>query len=135
MRFYDFCNFCTNSVLVFMHPVCYQFYYIFSSFVALSIRNISYFLSRINTFYTVTSTKYFFRNQRHKMLPSFETHHIYRSKTINISVIRKDNSSIINPPNHTLLVDADNVKFEFLVKERFSFKNLKYICLLASFWF
>ena len=49
-------NFCTNFVLVFIHPV----YYIFSSFVTLSIRNIFYFLSRMHTIYTVTSQNYFF---------------------------------------------------------------------------
>ena len=45
MRFYNFRNFRTNFVLVFIHLVCYQSYYVFSSYVALSIRDIFYFLS------------------------------------------------------------------------------------------
>ena len=53
-----------------------QFYFISCSYVVLSIWNIFYFLSRINTFYTVTSTKYFFFGWGKKLLPSFESHHI-----------------------------------------------------------
>ena len=72
MRFYNFRNFRTNFVLVFINPVCYQLYYVFSSYVALSIRDIFYFLSRMNTFCTMTSAKYFFFfGLGHKLLPSF----------------------------------------------------------------
>ena len=38
-----------------------RFYFISCSLVALSLRSIFYFLSTINTFYTVASTKYFFQ--------------------------------------------------------------------------
>ena len=38
-----------------------RFYFISCSLVALSLRSIFHFLSTINTFYTVASTKYFFQ--------------------------------------------------------------------------
>ena len=47
--------------LFFICTNCNRFHLISCSLVALSLRSIFYFLSTINTFYTVASTKYFFQ--------------------------------------------------------------------------
>ena len=103
------CSFCTNFLLVLYLHQMLQFFFISCFLLALSLSNIFYFLSTLNTFYTVTYTKWFFLCcWAHKSLPSFEEHHIYWPQS-NWSLTYSNSQPITNGSNTLLKWDVKEI--------------------------
>ena len=133
MRFYNSRNFHRNFALVFIN----QFYYIFSSYETLSLRNILHFLSKISTFDSVTSTKYFYSGRGYQLLPSIKTHHIYIIYAIDFCknwTSTKYSASLIITPSDSCCLVIFTLPFLSLILSRNPTQENIFLSSLTKLW-